>query len=457
MEACAAVDCCRCTGNALQFSNHGTFAQSIHDELGSHSSTGHVVRCDGAIDVHTVNGTVNADDTHTLGHGGLHGACNSIRVHGVDNQHADARGNQSLNVSGLLCSIVTSIGNLDINAQAVCLVLGSLNQSDKEGVILGRHCQTDRAVAHDFHLFTGRISIVLSNESNLNGNALLNGLTVDELHRVLHCGSTQQSGLLCNGTAHTAGLDGLNGVIGSIEANHQHVLACAGNSFQSAQSHLVVSCEDRLNVTIALQNILHDTHALSTVEVCSLACNHVQLGICDLVETCAAVDCCRCAGNALQLSNHGTLAQSIHDVLGSHSGTCYVIGSNGAVDFNAINSTVNRNNSHTCSNGSLNSTGNSIRVHGVDNQHFDAGRHQSLNIGSLLCSIVTCVGNLQVDTQLICFSLCALYQGHKEGVVLSRNCQTNGAIHLVCGRSALFTVNDDAAGSQGQCHCDSQQ
>ena len=174
------------------------------------------------------------------------------------------------------------------------------------------------------------------------------------------------------------------------------------------------------------------------------------------METCAAVDGSGCTGDTLQLGDNCAFAERINNVLSCHSGTGHIVGCDLAVNLNTVDGTVHRDDLHACGNCGLNRTCNSVGVDGVDNQNADTGSHQSLNIGGLLGCVVAGVGDLQVNAQLGSFSLCALNQGHKEGVILGRNSKTHGAIYL-SGSGAFLAVDHDAAGCHGQHHCHSQK
>ena len=88
-----------------------TFAQSVHNELGSQLSAQNVVGSDLAVDFNTVDGAVDGDDTDALCLGSLNGAGDGIGVDGVDDQNADALGNKVLDVGDLLGHIVAGINN----------------------------------------------------------------------------------------------------------------------------------------------------------------------------------------------------------------------------------------------------------------------------------------------------------------------------------------------------------
>ena len=145
MEALAAVDGSGCTGNTFQLGNLCAFAQSVHDVLGSQFGTQDVVGCDLAVDLNTVDSTVNGDDTDTLCLCGLHSAGNGVGVNGVHDQDTDTLGDQILDVGDLLGHVVTGVDHGQLEAQIDGSLLSALNQSDEEGVVLGGNGQADGA------------------------------------------------------------------------------------------------------------------------------------------------------------------------------------------------------------------------------------------------------------------------------------------------------------------------
>ena len=461
MEAGGAVDGSGCTGNTFQLSNLSTFAQGVHDELGSQLGTQNVVRCDLAVNLNTVDSAVNADDTDALCLGSLNGTGDGIGVDGVHDQDADALGDQVLDVGNLLGHVVAGIDHRQLCAQLGSGGLGTLSQGDEEGIVQSGDGQADGTVAHGLDgLSNSGIGLHVPDvdQGDFNGDRGGNRLTGDQLGGVLNGSLTDQSRLLGDGSVHAASLDSLDGIVGGVEANHNDVLARAGNSFHSAQCHLIVGSENALDVAVGLEHILHNGHTLSTVEVCGLLGDHFQLGVCDVVEALAAVDGSGCTGNALQLGDLGTFAQGVHDVLGSQLSTQDVVRSDLAVDLNAVDGTVHRDDADALCLGSFHGAGDGVGVNGVDDQDADALGDQVLDVGNLLGHIVTGVNHGQHQAQVGGSLFSAFDQSDEEGVVLGRNRQADGtgSVALV-GLHILFTVNDDAAGGEGQSHGDAQQ
>ena len=461
METGGTVDGGRCTGNAFQLSNLGAFAQSVHDVLGGQFGTQYVVGCDLAVDFHAINGTVHRDDANALGHSSLHGTGNGIGVNGVDDQNADALGNQVFHIGDLLGDVVTGINNGDLSAQLGGGSFSAFGQRDEEGVVQGGDRQADGAIAHGLDRF-GNICVgfhVLDvDQGHFNGNCGGDGLAGNQLGSILNSGLTDQSGLLCDGGIHTACLDGLDGIVGGVEAHHNDVLAGTGDGFNSTQCHFVVGGKDALDVAVGLEHIFHDGHALGTVEVSGLLCNNFQLGIGNAVEALAAVDGSGSTGNAFQLGNLGTFAQGVYDVLGGQLGTQDVVGCNLAVDFHAVNGTVHGDDLNTLCLGSFHSAGDGIGVNGVDDQDADALGNQVFHIGNLLGDVIAGVNNGQCQAQVGSSFFSALYQSDEEGVILGGNGEADGAGGSgLAGGQVFFTVNDNAAGGEGQCHGQTQQ
>ena len=170
------------------------------------------------------------------------------------------------------------------------------------------------------------------------------------------------------------------------------------------------------------------------------------------MEALAAVDGSGCAGNTFQLSDLSAFAQSVHDVLGSQLSAPNVVRCDLAVDFNAVDSTVNRDHANALCHGCLNSTGNSIGVNGVNNQDGDTLGNQVFDVGNLLGHIVACVNNGQIQVQISCSLFCTLNQSDKEGVVLGRNGQADRTLCGVIALEAFLAIDDDTAGCQGHDH-----
>ena len=464
MEAGGAVDGGGGAGGALQLGDLDALAQRVHDELGGQLGAQHVVGSDLAVDLNAVDGAVHGDDAHALGDGGLHSAGDGVGVHGVDDQHGDVLGDQVLDVGDLLGHVVTGVGDGQLDAQLVGGSLGAIHQSDEEGVVLGGDGQADGAVAHDLHLLGGLggnvvigVHVVLGDQSDLDGDGLLDSLAADQGDGVLHGGGADQSGLLSDGSGHLTGLDGFDGVVGGVEANHHDVLAGAGDSFHGAQSHLVVGGEDSLNVAVGLEHVLHDGHTLSAVEVGDLRGHHVQLLIGDGVEAGGAVDGGGSAGGALQLGDLDALAQGVHDVLGSQSSAGHVVGGDLAVDLNAVDGAVHGDDLDALGLGGLHSAGDGVGVHGVDDQHGDVLGNQVLDVGDLLGHVIAGVGHGQRHAQLGGGLLSALDQSDEEGVVLGGDGQTDGAVGHGGLCSGGLAVDGDLTAGHGKDHDKAQE
>ena len=204
---------------------------------------------------------------------------------------------------------------------------------------------------------------------------------------------------------------------------------------------------------MGLEHILHDRHTLGAVKVGGLAHHHVQLFVSDVVEARAAVNGGGSAGGAFQLCHLHALTQGVHDVLGGQLRTQDVIGSDLAVDVHAVDGPVHGDDLHAFGDGSLDSAGDAVRVHGVDDQHADVGRDQVLDVADLLGHVVTGVGDAQGDAQLIRGGLGALHQGDEEGVVLGGDGQADAAVGRGiggCGSGLAVDDNGAACCREGQ-------
>ena len=146
VEALAAVNGGGGSGGALQLGDLHALAQGIHDVLGGQLRAQDIVRGDLAVDVHAVDGAVDGDNLHALGHGGLHRAGDAVGVHGVDDEDADVGGDQIFDVADLLGHVITGVGHAQLHAQFTGRGLGALHQGDKEGVVLGGDGEADGAV-----------------------------------------------------------------------------------------------------------------------------------------------------------------------------------------------------------------------------------------------------------------------------------------------------------------------
>ena len=167
------------------------------------------------------------------------------------------------------------------------------------------------------------------------------------------------------------------------------------------------------------------------------------------MEALAAVDGSGCAGNTFQLGNNSAFAQGVHDELGSQLCTQNVVGSDLAFNVNTVDSTVHSDDLNTLSLSSFHSAGNGVGVNGVDDQNGDTGSNQVFDIGGLLCGVIACVSNSDLNTQSSCLLFSAFHQGDEEGVVLSGNGQTDGTICANLDGGFLTVDNDSDTASHG--------
>ncbi len=168
------------------------------------------------------------------------------------------------------------------------------------------------------------------------------------------------------------------------------------------------------------------------------------------METGGAVNGGGSTGGAFQLGNLHTLAQRVHNILGSQLGAGHVVGSNLAVDLNTVDSAVDRDDLDALGFGSLHSAGDSVGVNGIHDQHADALGHQILNVADLLGHVITGIDHGQIHARGSGSLLGALGQSDEEGVVLGGDGQADGAAGGLGlgGSRGLFTVNGDTAGGQ---------
>ena len=218
--------------------------------------------------------------------------------------------------------------------------------------------------------------------------------------------------------------------------------------------------EYALNVGVSLQHVLHDCHAFRTVEVSCLAGYNIKFFVSYRMEALASVDGSAGTVNAFKLSSLCLLTCQLYKILGCHLGTGYVVGSDGAVNINAIDYTVYCNDFDSLINCILYSGGDCVRVDGVNDQNRDVLRDQIFNIACLLCGIIAGVYNDQLYAQLFCLGFSAIGQSNEEGVVqcgygkadaAGTGCCCSFRSCFCCG---LLTVygNGAAAGCHGKCH-----
>ena len=169
------------------------------------------------------------------------------------------------------------------------------------------------------------------------------------------------------------------------------------------------------------------------------------------MEAGRAVDGSGSAGDTLQLGNLGTLAQGVHDILGGQLSTQDIVGSDLAVDLNAVDGAVHGDDLHTLGHSGLNRAGDGIGVNGVDDQDGNALGNQVLNVGDLLGHIVAGICHGELHAVLGSGLFGPLNQGDEEGVILGGNGQTDGAVGC-SGLCAGLTVDGDLTAGHGQNH-----
>ena len=85
--------------------------------------------------------------------------------------------------------------------------------------------------------------------------------------------------LLGDRSIHGAFLDGLQRILNTIEANHDHILAgLIAQGLNGAQGHLIVFCENGLDVRVCLQQVRGHVQALDPFELGGLLGNNLDIG-----------------------------------------------------------------------------------------------------------------------------------------------------------------------------------
>ena len=96
---------------------------------------------------------------------------------------------------------------------------------------------------------------------------------------------THESRLLGNGCGHFAFLDGFEGIVRGVKADHNHSGLAVFGSNHSTQGHFIVVGEDALEIRGGLEHVFHDSHAFSAVEIGSLLGSDIELAVDGQMET----------------------------------------------------------------------------------------------------------------------------------------------------------------------------
>src|SRR5439155_17608872 len=171
---------------------------------------------------------------------------------------------------------------------------------------------------------------LLGHELQRHRREFFHRLLFDDPHRVLHRQPAHLLGLLRDRRGHRPRLDRRQRVADGVKAYDEHLfLPLRGrNGLDGAQRHFVVLREDRVDLLLRLQDVLHDRQALGTVEVRGLHGDQPDTGIRlqTITKTLAAVARGRGPRDAFQHHHAALPLQSLGDVLRGHLPAGDVVG-----------------------------------------------------------------------------------------------------------------------------------
>src|SRR5699024_429532 len=185
--------------------------------------------------------------------------------------------------------------------------------------------------------------VLVGDGDNLNRNLFLSCAAFENCGCLLDCTCTQFIWLLSNGALELAVFDSGETIGGAVEAEDLYFLAGAGaQGFNRTKRHLIIFCEDCLDIRICLQQVSGHIQAFSAVEVRGLLGYNLNIWVCSdaFFKALAAVAGGGRTSDALQHEDFAFLADGLGkcigsllaagDVIGSHE-TCYLTGIGGAV------------------------------------------------------------------------------------------------------------------------------
>ena len=383
--------------------------------------------------------------------------CNSIAVNRVYDKNRNILCNKVFNVANLFCNVIACICNADRNAKVCCCSFCAFNESYKEWVVLCGNGKADAAVANNFHCFAFWlvvcVNIVFCYKCNFNRDRFFDCCAADKCYSIFYSCRTDKSRLLCDCACHLACFDCFDSIVCCVKAYNHNFFARAADCFNCTESHFVICCKYSLNVAVALKDVFHYGHTFCAVKVCCLACNNCKVCICNVVEACAAVDCCGSTRCAFKLCNFNAFAKCINDKLCCKLCTENVVGSNLTFDFNIVYCAVNADNFNAFCFCSFNCACNSVAVNRVNNENGNTFGNKVFNVGSLFCNVVTCVCNAKFNAKFISLCLCTFHQCNTEWVVLCGNGKADCAVCCgICLCEIFLTVNCNHTACHGQDH-----
>src|SRR5699024_269326 len=240
---------------------------------------------------------------------------------------------------------------------------------------------------------------------------------------------------------------------GAVEAEDLYFLASAGaQGFNRTKRHLIIFCEDCLDIRICLQQVSGDIQAFSAVKVRGLLGYNLNIWICSdaFFKALAAVAGCGRTSDALQNQDFAFLADGLGkcigsllaagDVVGSHE-TCYFTGIGGAVYCDNWNISVVQR---------LHGRAHGIRVSGVDDDHIGTGGLSIAQLIRLGSGVIGSVLDIQVDAEFVCLRLRTIAQFDEEWVGLRGQRQRDRAAVRSVGAFPAVTCNSgDRQGCDG--------
>src|SRR5699024_8961330 len=295
--------------------------------------------------------------------------------------------------------------------------------------------------------------VLVGDGDNLNRNLFFSLATFEDCCCLLNRACAQLIWLLRNGAFQLAVFDSGETIGGAVEAEDLYFLASAGaQGFNRTKCHLIIFCEDCLDIRICLQQVSGDIQAFSAVKVRGLLGYNLNIWVLGnaFFKALAAVAGCGRTSDALQNQDFALFANSLckgigsllaaGDVIGSHE-TCYLTGVGGAVYCNYWDISVVQR---------LHGRAHGIRVSGVDDDHIGAGGLSIAQLIRLGSGVIGSVLDIQVDAKLICLRLRTIAQFDEEWVGLRGQRQRDRAAVSAIRAFAAVTCNSgDRKGCDG--------